>query len=153
MGRQSLRVLPSLLSRRVFISISIQAPISIVYALYSKLYVYCVIDIFVWLCGMNYWRNPQYNSWRRMIDIGSIFLVGGYHLRDQLFIRNYLSLVYCHILLLVFASYWKARKSQLPDRCVFSTRRFPSYTSERLPVTRGGGKICWFDFILFTNTT
>ena len=113
MGRQSLRVLPPVLSRRVFISISIQAPISIVYALYSKLYVYCVIDIFVWLCGMNYWRNPQYNSWRRMIDIGSIFLVGGYHLRDQLFIRNYLSLVYCHILLLVFGSYWKARKSRI----------------------------------------
>ena len=113
MGRQSLRVLPSVLSRQIFISISTQVPISIVLALYSKLYVYCIIDTFVWLCGMNYWRNPQYNSWRRTIDIGAILIVGSYHLRDQLLIRNYLSLFYCHILLLVFGSYWKARKSRI----------------------------------------
>ena len=113
MRRQSLQVLPPMLSQRVFISISIQAPISIVYALHSKLYIYSIMNTFVWLCGMNYWRDPQYNSWRRMIDIGWILIVGGYHLRDQLFIRNYLSLVYCHILLLVFGSYWKARKSRI----------------------------------------
>ena len=113
MGRQSLRVLPPVLSQRVFISISIQAPISIVWALYSKLYVYCIMDTFVWLCGINYWRNPQYNSWRRMIDIGAILIVGSYHLRDQLLIRNYVSIFYCHILLLVFGSYWKARKSRI----------------------------------------
>jgi len=113
MGRQSLLVLPPVLSRHIFISISTQVPISIVLALYSKLYVYCIMDTFVWLCGMNYWRNPQYNSWRRMIDIGSLLIVGSYHLWDQLLIRNYYSLFYCQLLLLVFGSYWKARTSRI----------------------------------------
>ena len=113
MSEESLRVLPPVLSRQLFISISTQAPISIILALHSKLYVYCIMDIFVWLCGMNYWRDPQYNSWRRTIDVGAIFIIGSYHLSGQLIIRNCLSLFYCHILLLVFGSYWKARKSRI----------------------------------------
>ena len=113
MSRQSSQVLPPVLSRQLFISISTQAPISIIFALHSRFYVYCVMDTFVWLCGMNYWRNPQYNSWRRMIDIGSLLIVGSYHLWDQLLIRNYYSLFYCQLLLLVFGSYWKARTSRI----------------------------------------
>ena len=112
MGEHSSRVLPPVLSRQLFISISTQAPISIILAFHSRLYVYCVMDTFVWLCGMNYWRAPQYNSWRRMIDIGTLLIVGSYHLSDQLIIRNWLSLFYCYILLLVFGSYWKARKTR-----------------------------------------
>ena len=112
MSSQSSQVLPPVLSRQLFISISTQAPISIIFALHSRLYVYCVMDTFVWLCGMNYWRDPQYNSWRRMIDIGALLIVGSYHLSDQLIIRNWLSIFYCYILLLVFGSYWKARKTR-----------------------------------------
>ncbi len=118
MKGQSLRVLPPVLSRQLFISITTQAPISIVWALYSKLYVYCIIDVFVWLCGMNYWRDPRYNSRRRMVDIGAILIVASYHLGGQIIIRNWMSLFYCHILLLALGSYWKARKTRIQSQSI-----------------------------------
>ena len=118
MKGQSLRVLPPVLSRQLFISITTQAPISIVWALYSKLYVYCIIDVFVWLCGMNYWRDPRYNSRRRMVDIGAILIVASYHLGGQIIIRNWMSLLYCHILLLALGSYWKARKTRIQSQSI-----------------------------------
>ena len=118
MKGQSFRVLPPVLSRQLFISITTQAPISIVWALYSKLYVYCIIDVFVWLCGMNYWRDPRYNSRRRMVDIGAILIVASYHLGGQIIIRNWMSLFYCHILLLALGSYWKARKTRIQSQSI-----------------------------------
>ena len=108
----SLRVLPPYLSRQLFISIIIQGLIPILWAVRSQLYVYGTLDLIVWLCGMNYWRDPYYKSWSRTIDVSIILIVTGCHLGHQLVIRNRLTWLYCYILLLAGGCYWKARKTR-----------------------------------------
>ena len=108
----SLRVLPPYLSRQLFISIIIQGLIPILWAVRSQLYVYGTLDLIVWLCGMNYWRDPYYKSWSRTIDVSIILIVTGCHLGHQLVIRNRLTWLYCYVLLLAGGCYWKARTTK-----------------------------------------
>ena len=53
-----------------------------------------------------------------MVDIGAILIVASYHLGGQIIIRNWMSLFYCHILLLALGSYWKARKTRIQSQSI-----------------------------------
>ena len=108
----TVRVLPPRLSRQLLISIIIQGLVPILWAIRSRLYVYGTLDLIVWLCGMNYWRDPCYKSWSRTIDVSIILIVTGCHLGHQLVIRNRLTWLYCYVLLLAGGCYWKARKTR-----------------------------------------
>lgn len=108
----SLRVLPPRMSHQLLISIIIQGLVPILWAIRSRLYVYGTLDLIVWLCGMNYWRDPCYKSWKRTIDVSIILVVTGCHLGHQLVIRNRLTWLYCYVLLLAGGCYWKARTTR-----------------------------------------
>ena len=103
---------PPGLSRQLLISIIIQGLVPILWAIRSRLYVYGTLDLIVWLCGMNYWRDPCYKSWKRTIDVSIILVVTGCHLGHQLVIRNRLTWLYCYVLLLAGGCYWKARTTR-----------------------------------------